>query len=274
MRSIHLNTKVKKEELEKYMAIGDIKPYSFQSNGKNLKGCILKTFTTCKQENDPLFLYMFPGEGGNGEWADPNNGFITHQMSYIMSIKKHPGMTIIMPDLFYGANRICEAQEITVYIKDIVEHFEGKGAWDNQESYKRRAVAGLCLGALSALKCALHWEKGTGDNIEKFFSAGIFSPANEAENGRWINGIPNFRFIHPEKHRLYLSCGTKDYKKCHADRYNNHFNKNKSPVNDFVEIIDGYHDFYAFNTSFSDFMFGEIFAHEYYTNINNPETYL
>lgn len=269
MKSISLDSNVKKEVLLKYKAIGTASPYNFKSkNGRDLKGYVLKTFTS-EEENRSLFLYLFPGQGGNEEWVDENDGFITHLMSYIMSVKKHPGMTIVMPYLFYGyGSKIKEAQDITEFIKDIVEYFEGVGTWDDPDSYKRRAAGGLCLGSLSALKCALHWEKQerSKDNIEKFFSAGIFSPANEAESGRWINGKPNFRFIHPENHRLYLSYGDADIKKCHAIRYNEYFMSNRSPVNDFVKIVDGKHDFEAFNTAFVDYMSDEIFAHEYYTD--------
>ena len=78
MKSISLDSNVKKEVLLKYKAIGTASPYNFKSkNGRDLKGYVLKTFTS-EEENRSLFLYLFPGQGGNEEWVDENDGFITH----------------------------------------------------------------------------------------------------------------------------------------------------------------------------------------------------
>lgn len=263
MRNINLNCNVG-AELSKFASINDIEfNHHLDSDGVTLTYNILKTFTD-EQGGESFYLYLFPGQGGNAEWENNN---IEKLMTYVLSIKKHPRMTVVMPYLYYGGNKVKEAQEITNYIEKIVEHIEGKGSWEDHNSYKKRAVAGLCLGSLSALKCALHWENTKRSNVEKFFGVGIFSPANGGENGNWVNGRPNFKFNRPENHYLYMSYGDCDEKKCHAIRYNDYFNENKSPVNNFVKIQGGYHNWEAFKTGFADFMTNEIFAHEFYEKL-------
>lgn len=218
------------------------------------------------------FLYLFPGEGFDYEWEDRGCGYITHLMAYIIKHGnlQHPSMTIVLPKIYYDdTDKVAQAQKITEYIKLIVDDVEGPGSWDSKDTYKRRSVAGLCLGGLCAMKCALYWEKPTMGALEKFFSSGVFSPANEAENGHWLNGKPNFKFKVPTHHYLYISCGDKDERRNLTKVYVQNFENNSSPVNDFVRIEDGVHNWDSFRTGFADFMQHEIFGSEFYPQNGN-----
>lgn len=229
-------------------------------------GTMLKTSQNkyCK-----FYLYLFSGQGDNNEWE--NDTVIDKLMTYVLSVKKHPSMTIVMPRIFYhgDADKVWDAQEINSYLPDIVNQVEGPGSWESPQNYRCRSVAGLCLASLCALKAALYWEIDPSPKAEKFFSLGIFSPANEADTAaRWIGSPKAFKFIHPENHRSYISCRTNDTDKLpHAERYKEIFAKCGSPVNDFVLINEGSHDWDTFCTGFVDFMSDKIFLHEYYANL-------
>ena len=258
------------EDYSDYSKIGDITIDKIPYNDMVITCQVLKTFSNAA-DNKHLFLYLFPGQGDNEEWDKKAD--IARLMTYIqINVNRHPEMTIVMPHIYYGgSDKIIEAQQITEYIAKIVSYYEGENEWKNKSNYEKRAVAGLCLGSLCAMKCALHYKethesdkcKGE-DYLNNFKCVGVFSPANGAEDGYWLNGKPNFKFNNPQNHRLYLSYGEKDEKKVHAQCYYEDFKGNCSPVNDYVMIVNGEHNWNAFTAGFVDFMSKEIFDMRFY----------
>lgn len=245
---------------ENKMIIGMCQKKTIASHGKNIEVAYLNIHNEGSGEVC-YFLYLFPGQGTNDEWEREDKGHIRRVMSEIYRQKNRPNMTIVMPYPYYGGDKVKESQQMYNYLPDIINAFEGNGAWEDNEKYKMRAIAGLCLGGLCTLKCALHWEN-IGMN-RKFYGIGIFSPAGGGTDGRWLNGSPNFRFPKENCGRyLYISEGEQDEKKVHAELYSKLFKENKTPVDLFKTIRNGRHDWNAFKAAFIDFMLQDIFAYD------------
>lgn len=272
-KSIPVNDSLLNENLDKCnpSECGISEPIVKVTNSGNREYHIINIDNPC-YKRERCFLYLFPGEGNDYEWEFCGCGYITHLMAYLIKYGnlQHPSMTIVMPKIYYdNSDKVAQAQKITDYIKYIVDDVEGYGSWDNADTYRKRAVAGLCLGGLCAMKCALYWEKPIMENPEKFFSLGVFSPANGAENGHWLNGRPNFKFNVPTHHYLYISCGNKDGRWNLTKVYVQNFENNHSPVSDFVRIEDGIHNWDSFRTGFADFMQYKIFDSKFYFQNEN-----
>lgn len=218
------------------------------------------------------FLYLFPGQGSNDEWD--SKGDIVNLIKSILKNKRHPSIRIIMPYIYDNNGEDCvskikDAQKVISYIEDIANYFEGKDAWLSVDGYKRRAVAGVCLGALSALKLGLYWEQPNREEIvnEKFYSIAMLSPANEDGVANWIGGKDSFKFTNNSHHLLYISCGSNDKNYIgHSKRYAQNFTDNGRLTT--VKIIaDGGHDWTCFKKGFEDFMSENIYFDDYYKNI-------
>ncbi len=274
MKTIEINGNAIPGATYRYPSVGNYDSFYVDYKGQRVEVLTLQT-TPDKEACKKNYLYLFPGAGSNPEWRDCAH--IDRLMSYINNdVKQHPPMTIVMPLIFMpgseysGPARTRDAQEITGYIADIVDKIEGAGAWASKEAYKHRAVAGLCLGSLCALKLALHWEyiPDASERYSRFFSLGMFSPANGAdEAARWIGNKDVFKFLKPDGHYVYISCGEHDERVPHAKRYVDFFVNNGTENVDHVTINHGYHNWDAFNTGFADYMTKEIFAPECYKDI-------
>lgn len=241
--------------------IGNCQKKEIVSCGKTIDTLYLNICNDDAPSDSCLYLYLFPGQGLNDEWRRADMGRIEDVMSRIYTQKTRPNMTVVMPYPYYGGDKVTEAQQMYKYLPDIVNAYEGNAAWDDGNKYKARAIAGLSLGGLCALKCALHWENVGTDR--KFFGLGAFSPAGEGTYGRWLNGRCHFRFAKDKGERfLYLSEGEEDHMKVHAEAYRNYFNENNSPVDRFYMIKGGRHDWNAFREAFVDFMLQDVFAYD------------
>lgn len=248
-----------------------------------IQKCVIQTnetaievayFDTDSKGENKCFLYLFPGSGANEEWECESKGDILFLLKTILSkVKRHPPMRVVMPYIYLNNGedpiaKIKDAQKVTHYIKDIVNYFEGTNSWDTKDGYKRRAVAGVCLGALSALKLALYWEQIENKKKEKFYSLGMFSPANDAGAGNWIGKEGGFKFADGRHHSVYIACGSMDDKNVHAKRYAYNFIKNDLTLTITLKsFIGGGHDWTCFKKGFEDFMSENIYFDDYYKNI-------
>lgn len=246
----------------------EIKKCRIQTKDKNVE---VAYFDTDVENKVNCYLYLFPGQGSNEEWDI--RGGIVDLMKIILQNKRHPSMRIIMPYIYANNGEECkskieDAQKVTSYIEDIANCLEGENSWQSIDGYKRRAVAGVCLGALSALKLGLYWEQPCKGMKEKFHSVAMLSPANDAGAANWICGPDAFKFANNQHHRVYISCGSKDNKYVHANRYAYNFIKNDLTLTITLKsFIGGGHDWTCFKKGFEDFMSENIYSDEYYKNI-------